>query len=329
MRHGTEEFMDNLRAELHRTNAKDCPLCGQPLDHLPINDEIKSLIAPLEENSRKARREFETAEKAFRAADKNVTELETVVKTLRDQAAIDRNKIGDEVQAIKSASIKLCIATEPDFAGNALPENLGNKVTVADTSAETDLKDLRQTQNQIEQLEKEIRNAETELRKAEAELKNAFEAKEKAKSDIGINQNLCASLSAGIEDAKREESILAKELNEAIASAYPGWSDCLDTITASIAADSKEYKARAQKAQDSASRVESLRQSVNDSTGSRNNILEIYPYWDMGCEAAADGKRDLSKDWASLLSAATAMRKRNAETLDKIKSLQPELGELI
>lgn len=328
MRHGTEEFMGSLRAELHRTNATDCPLCGQPLHHFPIDDEIKSLIAPLEKNSRNARMEFEKAEKAFRTADKNVTELESVVKTLREQTAIDRNKIDNEAQAIKRASIRLCIATEEDFTGNALPADITGRASRADSAAQTALKQLRQTQNQIEQLEKEIRKAETELSNAETDLRKAFEAKEKAKSDIEINRNLCASLSGNIEDVKREDKLLAEELNDAIAAVYPNWSNNLEAVSESIAADSNEYRSRTQKAQASAARVESLRQSADYSTGLRESILKIYPGWEDHHDAAGDGKSDLRNDWASLLSTATAMRKKTGDTMDKIKSLQPGLAEI-
>lgn len=64
MSNSIEKSMVGLRQRLIAENAETCPLCGQRIEHIHIDEEFRALIAPLEEEQRMAKAALAQAEKS-------------------------------------------------------------------------------------------------------------------------------------------------------------------------------------------------------------------------------------------------------------------------
>lgn len=59
-----DKSMVRIRQRLVAEKAETCPLCGQHIDHIHIDEEFRSLLAPLEEEQKKAKEALSKAERS-------------------------------------------------------------------------------------------------------------------------------------------------------------------------------------------------------------------------------------------------------------------------
>ena len=70
MKMSVEETLINLRKKLHEQAIKTCPLCGQEIQNLKVDDEFKNLLTPLQAEQQTADEEFKKKEEASKVINK-------------------------------------------------------------------------------------------------------------------------------------------------------------------------------------------------------------------------------------------------------------------
>ncbi len=196
MQTGVEEAMISLRKRLAKDHAEVCPLCGQRITELHLDDEFRQIVTPLE-------KEYDKAKESLSAADKSLKDVKKRLDTF--SGALDNKKKDLEKRIAEiTADIKALCSDAAKFGidiSKPLPEQIAK---VQETLAKRE-NELKASQKQAEELQKQIDVAQKEKKPLEEKLK-------KYNSDVqkldGI-KSVCAAINDVHPDWKQPEKAQA------------------------------------------------------------------------------------------------------------------------
>lgn len=179
MSSSVEEAFVNIRRRLVEEHAKTCPLCGQEIREIPIEEEFRNILTPFQKTKDEADAALESAEKARDEAKQGHDALEGIITA-------KKGELGKKRTALENARKKL--SEDASKFGIDILKPLAGQVSSAEKDLGKQEENLKAKQKRAAALLNEIE----ELRKAKNPLDEALTKYLSAKgilSTIGITRD--------------------------------------------------------------------------------------------------------------------------------------------
>ena len=292
MKMSVEETLTELRQRLHADHADTCPLCGQHIDTLHLDNDFQQMLTPLQQ------REAE-AKKNLTDATAKRDEAKSKFDTLN---GVHNNKKLAYEEALKDfESEKTSIVAEAKKLSLDASQGLDQQITVAIQKTEKDLAVLEEKQRKTEALQTQINDLAEEKKSLDKTLSNAEKELLKAQNAVVSNGKDIRKYENDLAELKSTKDDLNKILSSCLNASYPTWQTDTNAIKAQFKADANAYcdkKKKVEHRKAETEKWENLLASVKDT---RTNILANHNDWDQPVEPKEYKTDNLNSIWTSLL----------------------------
>lgn len=264
---GVEETLVNIRKRLVDEHAETCPLCGQHIDHILVEDGFKGILTPFEKELEKAKTAMEQADDKNRAAANAKNTFAGALKTKKEQLVKLQGKINQ-------AEIKLKIAV--DNAGLDSSKPLDVQISAMTVELDSHEADLKKNQKKAE----EIHNQINVLIGQKKPLEKALSAYNSAKQTIATIESVRSGILSTF--PKWDSNVMAEKaetdninyewnsLNNAVGSLNSVYAKCNKTIAECTPVLESYYKGNG-KDQKDLERIASNERSI---AGARRHVAD-------------------------------------------------------
>ncbi|MGM9797898.1 MAG: SbcC/MukB-like Walker B domain-containing protein [Parabacteroides sp.] len=298
-----EETLMALRQRLVAKQVEYCPLCGQKLEHIHVEEEFRNWISPLKNEQQAAEKERSQAESDWRAAKKQLDQSAGGLEIQKRALATMVEKIQTLERQIKGAMGKYGLVLEGDFS----PALAKACVTHELDAIAIEEAQLKQRQKLASDLQTQSAKLSDELKPLRQEKDRLTKIKADAEGDVNTNKRLIEHTTATIQ---QEQANLDKEvflLNQQIGRWYPNWKEEIAATRESLAADAKRYLSLKQACADQEKRVDVGKQLMDRLVGQQEFVSKYYPEV-VGVEVAQRiNDQQVLVEWQKLYSDATGL----------------------
>ena len=169
----TEKYLRNLRVRLTSEHADTCPLCGQKIEQLPLDEDLDALLRPLREEKEHATRIYDEADRNYQASRAAMAEKRGGLASLREHIQSEKEKIAETSRSILDIAIETGLDTEGDLTAQVKDKKEETLLLISDLKRKQ--KESQALQNEITALIKERRPLDKVLSECEAAEKKAAE----------------------------------------------------------------------------------------------------------------------------------------------------------
>lgn len=256
------------RQKMRNEHITTCPLCGQHIEHILIEDDFNDILKPIREQQEKANGEKTDAEK-------NRNDKKTDFDTL--------NGSHTSAQETLNKTIETNNQTQQTLIANAQKEGLNPQeplppqIAQAISTINGNITTLEGKQTEAENLQKEINRLTKEKEPLDIALTTATTNETNANNNITNNQEAIKRLTKEKENKTELCNKLQQELDTTLAGYADQWAENIPATRAQLQKDAKEYNDntnllgnKQQKCQTDQSKVDAIEQT-------EKIILANYP----------------------------------------------------
>ena len=318
MKLGVDEMIANLRKRLFDEHIQTCPLCGQHIDELHVDDDFKALVTPLQKEQERAVEVQKKAEMQYNDANDAYKKEEGLLSGLKKQ-------YDDEAVALEKQEKKL--NADALSLGLNIEGTLASQINDELQKANDQLEELKKLQDRAEDLQNKI----TALGAEERGMKKDLESVEKAKSDAE------RALDANESEIKNQNRIsvevgeiigkLHDELYVLLDALYQGWENDFDNTRQNLRADANTYAERSRNYDSGCNDLKNKSVAIKHLKDSRKSVIGLYPQWDVQVPSVRYGSADVNSEWTKLYGNCNTAKQNIEEATKSIELYSKQLDE--
>lgn len=281
-----------LRRRMHQEHTSTCPLCGQSVGKLHLEEEFKDILSPLEQEKAVAMQALETADHTRQQADRKYASLSAKTDDKQRQLEQRRHANGQALQRMQSVAARLGLNTDTVWTGQ-LAEAL-EKVS-------SRLQQLYERQKEADALQSRI-----DLMVSEKDGLNKYYVKTveaKAEAVRARDHRLAdiSNLKQRREQLTSQQTTDIADLSAALSPFYPDWQNTLPGLSQTLRDDARQYiEAKVQHEQMT---LELSRQ--RDLNGKllnvKSSVIALQTEWEgLPVDAATADSTDIDGEWTRL-----------------------------
>lgn len=313
-----DETLMALRQRLSDKQVEYCPLCGQKLEHIHVEEEFRNWISPLEAEQQAAEKARNQAEAAWRTAKERLDRSEGALRNKQRALAIlvDKNRALE--QQIKGRIGSFGLLLEGDFS----PALAKASVTQALETFAEEVARLQQKQREASALQVSAAKLADELKPLRLEKDRLYQAKGTAEGDVNTNKQMIAQTVTNIQQEQANLEVEVSALNEKIGPWYPNWKADVATAQGSLAADAERYLNWKQAYMNREKQV-SERKLLMDRLIEQQGLVSPYYPGVMGVQSTERmNDQQVLAEWQRLVREATRLHQSIALHGDKIHACE-------
>jgi len=318
MKMSVEETLINLRKKLQEQAIDTCPLCGQEIQNLKVDEEFKHLLTPLQTEEKAANEEYEEKKKASDDINKDYNrlkgQLDAHSKQWKEKNNNNQQKEKDLQEKAKPLGVDISTNWKDQIA--AFIQELSQRLTA-----------LKESQTKAEKLQTSIQALVKEKSSFDKANLQAQKAKSQAENNLKNNQDHIERMEKEVKALHEKQANLRQELDEILAPHYPTWEkDCPATID-SLMEEAKDYNDR-KKANEKQETEFNQRQMLIKNIGNiRHSILTACPEWDTVVLPQHHECRDILSAWNNLYGNIQAQKELITRCEKQIEKRKQQLEE--
>lgn len=284
-----DEKLINLRQKMREEHTQTCPLCGQHIHAILIDDEFDDLLAPLKERQ-------EAAKAALSQADTERTAAQTAFATLRGKISTNKTSLAErekknEEDGRDIRHLAAQLSLDPDAP-------LMPQVETAGTENESRFAELKSKQKEAESLQEKINALDQEKKPLEIAKEKADQAFREALNAVTDNQNTIRILNEAITNLNENKKALRETLSPLLDRPFPTWQ--ADDIRASLKADANAYNGRKAQTDNERRALASDKALIITLTGIADQITASHGDWAAATVPVRYSTTDIVGEWATL-----------------------------
>lgn len=292
MRMSVNDTLVELRKRLEKEHTTTCPLCGQHITQLHVEDDFRQLLTPLEAEQQQSAKALENAEakrnQAVSVYHKAEGELNSKNNTLKDK----EKHLFEEQNKVQA---------DASNAGLDIQQPLAAQIPIALDSIELEIKKLKDSQKQTEDLQNQI-NKLLEKKKPLDEAKSkADKVHQQAQNTLDTNHRDIQRLQQETDELKTDLDNLEKDITAIIAGCYPEWKSNVTTTCEQLRQEAETYLGNKNKYEKAKNSLENYRQKTMTIQGTQSRIMAILPKWKTTFSANPSPSQNVLNDWTKLL----------------------------
>lgn len=293
MKMSVDETIKELRHRLYNEHSSRCPLCGQQIDHIHLDDDFKDMLTPLEAEQKFASEKLQHASELRDQAISDYKQLAGTLQNKNSQLDGMTKKISKAQQTINTLALQTSLDPK---------SSLTTQIEQSFSLLESEISKLETTQKEAERLLGEINKLLEAKKPLDVAKMNSEKAKTKAENDLNNNAQNIDRLENELKASKKECDELLFEISTLMASYSKNWHDHIAETRQQLKADAEEYSNHQKLLNNNESKQEKARTLINSLSSIRHNILVAYPEWDIQPEANTYYCADINEAWTNLFS---------------------------
>ena len=318
MSSSVDDTLRGIRARLAEIHADRCPLCGQSIKQLPLDEEMSQILLPLKEEQQKRRQEYDHTSQQLNDIQKQRNTLAGQIKVREESLNTLQNTLQKEESILSRELENEDLHYDDTFPKQA--ENILQEITQNTTLLEQQRLQVETLQRQWQQLLEEKKPLEKNLGNAQQKLSDASHA-------LQSNADTINSIKVQIRAEQEELMQLSDILNQRIASFYPEWRKQLQALQHTLKTSANEYL-KQKKAYDTLTqRIETEQATHNNIEELRNALLANHGLWNLSYLPQQHPSSNIMAEWNALSSQVTAIDSRIALHHDTIQQCNTLLNE--
>ena len=283
-----------------------CPVCGNKVEQLLSDDEIKKIIEPIEQRKNELKNiQIE--------AEKELNELNNAIKVLsldlQSKTAELENK---KSQYSKQLSDTQLVCTNANRTWNDDLETENNLIVQAKTQCEQELQHANKLQEEVNRLQEDFNKLDKQRQEAE---KNKIVAE----NNVNNCNTAIANATKNELDCQEKYNLLHIELDNTIT--LPDWDKNIDDTRINISGKAENYKKLKEHQTKREGDVERLKTVESSITDSYNTVKKLFPSWTESLEPQQIVTEDHNL-WNSLQADAKSLFQNQTENIKRIGELQ-------
>ena len=298
MKMSLDEKIKELRHRLYDEHTEKCPLCGQHIEHIHLDDDFKDMLTPFEEEQRQAKQSLEQAEKHRDQTMGNYKQLDGTHKGNLRLYEDNKSKIEQAQKAIDGKARLLELDLQKD-----LPQQITEAISLLTSS----ITKLEAAQSEAERLQKEINRLTDDKKPFDRKKTEADKAKLKAEAAVKANADDIARIEEEHRGLIQECEALKADISTILTGYSDDWLADTDGLRKQLKDDAKTYADQRKRLADSQAEHEKATTLIGTLTQYSQNILQACPDWTANSIPQAYACPDINTEWTNLLSNVTAL----------------------
>lgn len=304
MKMGVDEQLKELRKRLRAEHASTCPLCGQGIDHLLVDEEFENILSPLQAKEKEAAAHLALAQQKWNEAKSAYDTLKGKLATREKTFAREQKNLEAIQQQLQSMA-----ATANLTVDDALDEQIAK---AADALGRT-IAQLEDAQKEAESLQRQINRLLADKKTLDAKKAGAEKAKNEADAALNANEKETARLKSTVDGLKNDIDELNRKLLADLAPFYPQWAEDVAVAKSQLTADANEYAQRQEADKKQCADIEKATQLLGTLHNLQQSVGAIT-----GWEPSTKSKplacgADTSKAWADCHATVKSLSDRRKE----------------
>lgn len=304
MKMGVDEQLKELRKRLRAEHASTCPLCGQGIDHLLVDEEFENILSPLQAKEKEAAAHLALAQQKWNGAKSAYDTLKGKLDTREKTFAREQKNLEAIHQQLQSMA-----ATANLTVDDTLDEQI---VKAADALGRT-IAQLEDAQKEAESLQRQINRLLADKKTLDAKKAGAEKAKNEADAALNANEKETARLKSTVDGLKNDIDELNRKLLADLAPFYPQWAEDVAAAKRQLTADANEYAQRQEAEKKQCADIEKTTQLLGTLHNLQQSVGAIT-----GWEPSTKSKSlacggDISKAWADSHAMVKSLSDRRKE----------------
>jgi len=293
MKLSLDEGLKNLRRRLVSEHADTCPLCGQKIERMHVDEEFGQILSPMEQALRLSKADLD-------AATADLDQAKSHHSTLAGQYKAQTQSATDKAQEIENAEAEL--RNELAAEGMEYDNTFADRVTGIMAELTLKEKELKARQKAAEDLQKDIFGRQEEKNQCDARLTKAAEELARTRTELDRNKQSVANDQMQLERETKDKAQVEREISEMVAAFYPEWSSDVSGTKGDIVRKADEYRQRCTRQESAMALLEQRKVLCGDMGGVASQVTVYYPDWAVECEPKGLEPPASLKDWNELLS---------------------------
>lgn len=298
MKMSLDDKIKELRHRLYDEQTENCPLCGQHIDHIHLDDDFKDMLTPLEEeqqtandNLRKATEQRDLAMGNFKQADGSHKSNKTL---------FEKNKLKIE-QTQKDIDEKAA------QLGLDLHKDLSSQIEIDIDQLATSIAKLESTLGEAERLHTEI-NRLIQEKKPFDDKKSATEtARLKAEMAVKTNADAISRMEKEKAEFVQDGERIKAEVNTILSNYCDDWQKNTEEVRKRLKNDAKAYFDKQKLLSDRKTEQEKNNTLISTLVQYSEDILLACPDWTVNTSSQTYICRNINTEWTNLLSKVTSL----------------------
>ncbi len=306
MQMSVNETLVNLRHRLQEEHTATCPLCGQHIDHTLLDDDFHGMLTPLEEEQKRAARDY-------RQATRWRDEARDAYKNL-DGAHQHKNKQLQTAQQ-KTAKARETLVAKTTQAGLDIGRPLIPQLEKLLATLSADIDRLQAAQQQAETLQQNINKLLQAKRPLEARKSEAETTRTNAENAVIANREAIGMLDREHRELTDSCASAEADIGTLLHDYCQDWQADTDALRNQLRTEAKEYVEHQRKVSDDSAQLDrdvTLNAALCQFS---QRILQASPALAVEAVAKAHSSHDINKEWTGLLASVTSL-------VSKIKDCQ-------
>ena len=288
-----DEGLKNLRHRLAKEHADTCPLCGQRIERMHLDEDFGNLLTPMEQALHEAKRNLDAATTARDGA-------KSIYDTKCGQIKAQEHALRERDEEINRTEEEL--RKEMAVEGIAYDDGIAARVTGIKAELVQKEEGLKLRQRDAERIQEEIVRQQQVKNGLDADLSAAVSALNAARTEADRNRQAILNGVAQMERALHDKVQTEEALSGKVTAFYPKWRDDVAATKNEIIAEAREYQRRREMYEAALMQVERKKGQCMEMEGVEMQVREYYPEWKEVCEPADAGQQVSLREWNELLS---------------------------
>ena len=316
MKMSLDDKIRELRHRLYDEHTENCPLCGQHIAHIHLDDEFQNMLTPLEEEQRSA---SEHLRKTTEQRDLAMGNLKQAVGSHKSKQTLfekNRKKIDRTQKTIDETASLLGLDLHEDLSAQ-----IGRAIGLLSNS----IAQLESTLKEAECLQTEINRLIQEKKPFDDRKGDAEQNRLKAEMAVKTSADAVARMEKEKAELVKDSEAIKAEVCLIMAS-YPGdWLKDADEVRRRLKDDAKTYFDLQKQLRDKKTEQEKTVTLINTLAQYSDTVLQSCPDWTVNSAAQAYPCRNINAEWTSFLSRVTSLKSKLKDSKSIISASEETL----
>lgn len=293
MKMSLDDKIKELRHRLYDEHTENCPLCGQHIEHIHLDDDFKDMLTPLEEEQWQAKESLKQAEALRDQTMGNLKQLDGTHKSSLRMFENNEKKIALAQKKIDEKARQL---------GLDLQKDLSQQIAEAVEQLASSIAKLEAAQNEAERLQRDINRLMDEKKPFDSKMTEAGKRKLEAEAAVRANADAISHLEKEHSDLTRECEANKADIDATLAEYCSDWLADAEALRRKLKDDAKTFTDQRKRLADSQAEQERACTLIATLAQYSRDILRICPDWTSQDSPLPYPSRNINAEWTSLLS---------------------------
>ena len=298
MKMSLDDKIKELRHRIFDEHTEKCPLCGQHIEHIHLDDDFQDMLTPLELEQQQAKDVLKQAEELRDQAMGNFKQFDGKHKNNQSLYEENKKKIAQAQKSIDDKAVALGLDILKDLS-QQIAENIGELVS--------SISKLESAQREAERLQKDINQLMDEKKPFDKKKTKADKAKLEAETAVKNNAETITRLEKDYAGLTKECETIKADISTLLAGYCDDWLMDTETVRKKLKDDAKTFSDKRKRLNDSLVEQEKTQALIATLTQYIQDILRSCPDWTTNAVPQAYTCHNINTEWTNLMSKVTSL----------------------